>query len=367
MAACFTLVAVYLAVERGSWLLAAPAWFAALLCKENAAVAPALIALAWLAGVGSWRPTRGRLAGFAASFLLVGLAYAGLRYSVLGSYAALWSPAPVFVGQSWLTVRLTAVSALTDFARLLVFPLHLRVDYSPTERSAATSVASPAVLLGFLALLAWGALLWRAWRRDRKVEAMGLAWIAIAFLPVANLLFPIGVFMAERTLYLPSVGLALVAGALMARAPARLPYGLAFAVVVAAGATRSVWRIPVWHDNVAFAQSIRRDSPASYQGHMAAAGILLERRRPDLALTAARLAIATFPLDPRPYLIGAHAAFQQRRWRSGDSLLFAADRHCLPCGGVYGAEVAVARSMGDSAVADPMAAHYQRTFGGYGF
>ena len=361
MATFFTLVAVYAAVERGSWWWSALAWFLGLLCKENAAVAPALIGGAWVLGIGKPRPTGARLAGFAGSFLFAGVAYSGLRYVVLGAYAPLWSPAPVFVGQSWLTVRLTAVSAFADVARLLVFPLHLRADYSPAERVAVTSATSPAFVLGFLVFVVWGFLMWGAWRRGRKVEALGLAWIAIAFLPVANLFFPIGVLLAERTLYLPSVGLALVIGALMARMPARLEYGLAFGVVVAAAATRSVLRIPAWHDNVTFAQSIRRDSPDSYQGHMAAAGILLERGRPDLALTAARRASEVFPLDPRPYLIGAHAAFKERLWSTGDSLLAAADRHCLPCGGIYDSEMEVARSMGDSVVADSIAAHVQRT------
>ena len=367
MAACFTLLAVYLAVERGNWWLSALAWLLGLFSKENAVVAPALIAAAWLLGVGAWRPTRGRVIAFAGAWLGVGLGYAGLRHLALGSYAPLWTPAPVFVGQNALTVRLTAIAALGDVARLLFFPLHLRVDYSPGERTAVTSVADPAFLAGLLLLVSWGVLLWKARRAGRNVEALGLAWIGIAFLPVANLLFPIGVLVAERTLYLPSVGLALGAGAVMARLPARPGYGLALGLVVAAGATRSVLRIPVWHDNLAMAQSIRRDSPDSYQGQMDAAGILLERGRPDLALTAARRAIETYALDPRPYLIGAHAAFRLGAWGVADSLLEAADTHCRPCGGVYGAEVREARALGDSAAGDSISAHFRRVFGGEPF
>jgi hypothetical protein len=317
---------------------------------------PALIVAAWAVGLGV-RPGRRAIIRAACSWVVIGLLYAVLLDRVLGSYATLWSPAPVFVGQSALTVRLTAVAALADVLRLLVFPLTLRVDYSPAERTAVTSPMDPRFLLGVLLAVALGYLLFRFWRRGRKVEAFGLLWMAIAFLPVANLLFPVGVLVAERTLYLPSVGLALAVGALAARMPPKVEYGLAAAAVLAAGAVRSVYRIPVWHDNLSFAQSIRRDSPDSYVGQMAAAGVLLERGRPDLAVVAASQAIQDFPLDPRPYLIGAHAAMKLGRFGTADSLLALADRHCRPCEGVYQAQIGEAMQLGDSTIADSLRSH----------
>src|SRR2546429_9868974 len=45
----------------------------------------------------------------------------------------------MFVGEPGLTVRLTAVSAFTDVLRLLIFPLTLRGDYSPEERTVVTT------------------------------------------------------------------------------------------------------------------------------------------------------------------------------------------------------------------------------------
>src|SRR5439155_16313964 len=66
---------------------------------------------------------------------------------------------------------------------------------------------------GLVCLVSWAALLWLMWRRHRRIEAFGLAWIGIALTPVANVFFRTGVLVAERTLYLPSAGLALAAGA----------------------------------------------------------------------------------------------------------------------------------------------------------
>src|SRR5207249_10906236 len=124
-----------------------------------------------------------------------------------------------------------AVAALADIGRLLVFPLTLRVDYSPAERTLVTSPLDGRFLIGLACLAIWGVLLGRAWRRRRRVEALGLAWIAIAYLPVANLLFPSGVLVAERTFHVPSIGLALALGAWLDRLELRaaaLVVGLLF-------------------------------------------------------------------------------------------------------------------------------------------
>src|SRR5881296_3477162 len=179
MAALFTVLAVYASLARQSVGWSAAALGLGLLSKENAAVAPALIALAWMLGLA--RPERRRVGLFLASWLLVGGAYA--------------------------------------VARLLVFPLTLRVDYSPAERTVVTTPLDPRFLAGLACALIWGALLWLAWKRGRKLEAFGLGWIGIALLPVANLLYPAGFYLAERTLYLPSVGLVIAAAAWLGRLP----------------------------------------------------------------------------------------------------------------------------------------------------
>ncbi len=159
-------LAVYAAVVRQSVGWSAAALGFGLLSKENAAVAPALIVWAWLLGLA--RPERRRIVLFLASWLLVGGAYAVVRAVVRHPFAAYESIAPMFVGESPLTVRLTALYGLTDVARLLVFPLTLRVDYSPAERTVVTTPLDPRFLAGLACALIWGALLWLAWKRGRN-------------------------------------------------------------------------------------------------------------------------------------------------------------------------------------------------------
>src|SRR5258705_12308346 len=173
--------------------------------------------------------------------------------------------------------------------RLLVFPLTLRVDYAPAERTIVQSITDGRFAIGLACLAVWAALLMLAWRRQRRFEAFGLGWVAITFLPVSNLLFSTGILLAERTLYLPSVGLALAAGAGLARLPGQR-LRVALALIVLAGGIRSALRTPVWHDDFSVTQSILKDSPESYRGPARAAAIFQSHRQPERALAALRTA-----------------------------------------------------------------------------
>ena len=364
MATVFTLLSVYAAVERGSVWWSAAAWVGGLLSKENAAVVPALVAAAWILGVGQAgrdRPTRRRIAPFVVSWVLVGIAYAALRSAVLLPYPQQGNRAPVFAGLSGLQVRLTGVAALADLMRLLVFPLVLRVDYSPDERTAVRVPWDPSFLVGLLSLMCWVALVVLVLRRKRKDAALGLLWIGIAYAPVANLLFPAGVIMAERTLYLPSVGIALALAAWLARAETRVVTGV-MVVVTLAGGIRSALRVPVWRTDEHVMLSILEDSPLSYRGPMSAGIIYLEEHQAAKAYDAFDSAIAVYPLDGRLYLLKAHAAFETGRSALVDSILAPVRRACLPgCGAdFYGAEATLARQIGDKVMGDSLDAYKAR-------
>jgi hypothetical protein len=342
MAAAGVCLAVYAAVVRQDVLLSGGALVLGLLSKENAVVAPALIGWAWIVGLPS-RPTSRRMLAFAASWVVIAGAYLAVRSVVLHPYARLHAIAPVFLGESALAGRLTAIAALGDVLRLLLVPLTLRVDYSPAERTIVRSVLDGRFLIGLAGLAIWAGLLVMAWRRQRRLEAYGLGWIAIAFLPVSNLLFSSGVLLAERTLYLPSVGLALAAGVALARLPVPR-FRIALGLLVIAGGVRSALRTPVWHDDFAVTQSILEDSPNSYRGPARSAAIFQSHRQPERALAALRNAAQTYDRDPTLFIAGA------------DSLLMRAEQLCYRCSGYYRTQALAARSRGDSAIADSLLA-----------
>ncbi len=352
MAAAGVCLAVYAAVVRQDVVWSGLALLLGILSKENAVVTPALIVWAWIVGP---RPLPRRMFAFATSWLIIGGAYLAVRGIVLHPYARLHAIAPVFLGESFFAGRLTAVAALADVTRLLVFPLTLRVDYSPAERTIVQSVLDERFAIGLACLALWAFLLVWAWRRGRRVEVFGLGWIAIAFLPVSNLLFSTGVLLAERTLYLPSVGLALAAGAALVRLP--LPrLRVVVALLVLAGGIRSALRTRVWRDDLAVTQSILIDSPESYRGPVRMAGIYQSHREPDRALAALQVAARTYDRDPTLFIAGADAAFTLGRPHLADSLLARAEQLCYHCAGYYRTQAFAARSRGDSSVADSLLA-----------
>jgi hypothetical protein len=353
MAALGVCLAVYAAVVKDSIAWSALALAGGLLSKENAAVAPGLIAWAWIVGLS--RPPRSRMLAYVGSWFAIVAVYVALRATVLLPYERLHAIAPVFLGESFVAGRLTAIAALWDVLRLLILPITLRVDYSPAERTIVHSLLDGRFVLGFACLALWAGLLVLAWRRERRVEAFGLGWIAIAFLPVANLLFSTGVLMAERTLYLPSVGLALALGAALFRLPSdRLRPVLA--VLVLAGAIRSAVRVPVWRDDVSVTMSIIEDSPKSYRGHARVAALYQSHRQPERALAELRTAMRTYDRDPTLFIAGADAAFTLGQPRLADSMLVRAEQLCFRCAGSYRTQALAARSRGDSAVADSLMA-----------
>ena len=358
MAALFTILAVYAALVRDSVGWCAAALALGMLCKENAAVAPGLIVWGWMLGFA--RPDKRRITTFAATWVGVLAVYAVVRAVVRHPYQGFESIAPMFVGESGLTVRITGVSALADVARLLVFPLTLRVDYSPSERTAVASFADPRFLAGLLCALLWGLLLVLAWKRGRKLEAFGLGWIGIAFLPVANLVFPAGFYLAERTLYLPSVGLVIAVAAWLGRLPRHVLRPAVAAVVVAA-AIRTAFRVPVWYNDAKITDSIIADSPRSYVGQKRLIALYLDNRMPKQAAEAARVAASLYDRDATIYVTGSIAAFAAGEPKGADSLLAGLERLCHGgCAGYYRHEAEVARTHGYPEAADSLMARAAR-------
>src|SRR5207249_525495 len=194
--------------------------------------------------------------------------------------------APHFIGATPLQMRLTAVAAFADFARLLLFPLHLRVDYSPDERTLVPSALDARLALGLACFAVWAALITLAWRRGRRLEAYGLGWIGIALLPVANLVFPVGVLVAERTLYLPFDG------------PGRM------------------------------------------------VGIYLAQHDPEKALEAYRIATSRYDKLPWVHVAGADAALSLGRSALADSTLHRLEALCSRCDFYYWYEARMARARG---------------------
>jgi len=158
------------------------------------------------------------------------------------------------------------------------------------------------------------------------------------------------VLVAERTLYLPSAGVVIAAGAALAARPGRPALAIAAALVLA-GAARSAARVPVWRDDIRLTESMLDDSPSSYRGPARMGGLLQSARRPGRALEAYRQAVRIYDRDPGVFVAAADAAITLGRPDLADSLLARAAALCPGCDGLFRFQAAAARARGDTLTA----------------
>jgi tetratricopeptide (TPR) repeat protein len=154
--------------------------------------------------------------------------------------------------------------------------------------------------LGLVAGVGPVALALLTWRRFPWL-GLGVAWAVLSFGVVSNLVFPVGIWIAERTLYLPSVGVSIVvAGGLTALARSHSDsraraVALVVAVVVGAGAWKSWTRNPVWLDSESVVQALLDEHPESYRAQWWLAGQLIDSGKVEEGLRWLRAAVALNP------------------------------------------------------------------------
>lgn len=283
-----------------------------LLSKEHAIVLPLLLfgAELTLEQLPSWRPRTAELRAFGLVLVLVSVTHLYVLGLIHGGIAGFVSyPAFQYLHMTALDRAGTMALLLPRIARLLVFPTHLRGDYSPTDIPLAQGF-DPLELPGIFIAFAF-VLLVVALRRRSPVASFGLLWVIVAFLPVSNLLVPTGFIIAERTLFFPSVGIVIVGGAIIAHLMTvaqhrqRWVVATAFGVLVLLGLGRSIDRQRVWKNNDVFFDALVRDAPDSYRAHFLRGQLMRFENRPVEMEAEYRRAIALFPYDPRMMLVVA--------------------------------------------------------------
>jgi protein O-mannosyl-transferase len=167
--------------------------------------------------------------------------------------------------------RLTALVVIWRYLGLLLWPQQLSWDYSYNQIPLATVAGGIAALAGLSALLA---TLISLYRRAAAVCFFGIFFF-LALGPTSNIALMIGSIMAERFLYLPSIGFAVcivaMAAAICRRLmPARsgLITACLFTVILAALGTRSWARNLEWTDGSKLWDSDVLVSPNSFKTHL---------------------------------------------------------------------------------------------------
>lgn len=296
LAACL----VYLSGRFGRWgtiALIALLYLVALGAKEIAVALPALLLAvdavrSRAERTGAWRLIRRNLPLLAV--LVATLAgYLVLRRFALGATVGT-EPAPYLRGLSTADRLATAARLWPEDLRLLLWPADLSAEWGP-DAIVPVTWANPLAWLGVAACVGLAGAAWASWRRSRWLFA-AILWFAATLLPVSHVLFPVGVMVAERTLYLPSVSLAFVLPPLVAvlareRLAMRRAAAGALALLVGLGAARTWRRTPSWASSNAVFDTMVDEHPELWWVEWKAGRLLVKAGRFDEALTWYRRAL----------------------------------------------------------------------------
>lgn len=286
--------------------------FLAIHSKESAYALPAILVLLEVFAIEDSTPLKTRLlrlrvVGLAVvATLLMGIL---VRMHLLGS-AGGGDPHPSLAGMGFPERARAFLLLVPEWTRLLLWPRHLQAEYGPPALDPGAALGLQH-LPGLLILLAIAVTLTHTWRRQ-PMAALGLGWMLAAMLPVANLLFPTGVLVAERTLFLPSVGLTFLGlGAWRHLAthspkePGRVytaAAALAFvAAIVVAGGWRTMQRQGDWADTLLLLRQDAAVAPDTYRLQTMLGQELMKRGDLDGAEAVFQRTLLLWQRDPQPF------------------------------------------------------------------
>ncbi|HET9710002.1 MAG TPA: hypothetical protein VFP39_16995 [Gemmatimonadales bacterium] len=323
--AALGMLGALLCARRRLWAAAILCAVLAMLSKERGIVAFALIALdAWLRPADDPPYPRPFYVALAAATLGYFLVWLRIGHSAAADVAA------PFIGAGVGGRLAIALPAVWRAAVLLCYPVSLSSDYGPQVIPYRTGL-SLAALAGASVV---AGIVWLTIAARRRAPAVSFAAGAagIAALPTSNLLFPSGIVLSERDLYLPVLITAVLFGSALVWSSGRWPRGRAVIVattLLALLAARTLLRLPAWTDNRMFLLTLLREHPESYRGQQSAGAVLSGSG--DTAGARIRYARAESLFAGDPHFNAGYAFFLIGRGdTAGASALLVRAREVLP-------------------------------------
>jgi tetratricopeptide (TPR) repeat protein len=328
MATTFSLVVGI--VWAGSWPKVTPwkllaggaAFIAAGTCKEVAYLLPVAL-LSWgviMPGQRSvptrrWRQQLPWLGAWAIGIVIV----LSLRWLAFGpdlgfsKTARVQSAVAMAAGDPGL-----AVGILATYLKLLVLPWPLNAFYT-----SSTVVSSWHVILGAGMFLALCAGFSRA--SHGRAGIMALLWCLVLLIPVAGIVPIGGAVLAERFLYLPSVGACLVIGWALSSFVRRLrSLSLSYAVLTGlflALCFITVYRSQIWKEDEVLFRAVLKESPQATVVHHNLGILLMKSGEYEEAGKRFEDAVAYDPSYYDAYLNLSYVYGKMKRWHEAEQAL----------------------------------------------
>lgn len=259
----------------------------ALLSKEMAITIPIILLMFDIyerKGIVIWRYI---------PYVVIAILYLLVRYLVLGQVAQ-----TEYWGGGILQTLYTMSRVIVYYIKLLIFPVNLCLDYLGYKVSR--NFGEPYVMLSIISILLMVAsgvyLLWR-----NHIIGFSILWFFVTLLPVSNVV-PLKILLAERFLYLPSIGMAFIYASL-SRSISWSRYGrLAMVIVMVSFASLTIDREYAWILSSRLWEDTVRKMPYNDRAHLNLGSIYLDEGRFKEAIRESSIALSLNPFDPEAYV-----------------------------------------------------------------
>ncbi len=287
------------------------AFVMALFGKEMAITLPVILILYDFFFLDGMKGLKKRFKSYV-PFICAGILYVLLRSIVLGRL----SGQDEFVGGSVFTAVLTMLKATAFYAGLLLAPLGLCAEHGflPAKSLFDVHVVGSAVLVLGLLVLAG-----RLFANSRKLSFF-IFWFFVTLLPVSNIIPLQDVIVAERFLYLPSIGFYAVLAVLAMRLynsnirwARKATVGFSMLLILVYGFL-TVNRNVDWKNGFNLCSSTIKQNPASYRALNGLGLYYLNKGMHDKAIEKFEKVI-----DLRPTYAIAHNNLAMAYERSGSN------------------------------------------------
>ncbi len=237
-----------------------------------------------------------------------------------------------FFGMSSSEKFATIIFTFGKYLWLLLLPLKLTSDYYPFEITVK-SFSSIWVIITLLITV--GAIVISVLQfKKQPIITFSILFFGLTFSVVSNLVFPVGTFMNERFLFMPSLGFCLIVAYGIIRFSEFLmkkenqtnnnPFHLAqfslafFSIIILCYSGRTIARNPAWKDNFTLFMTDIHNSPNSAKMNNAAGGELIaqsdkdtnpaeKKKKTEQAKIYLKKALALYPKYSNAYLLLGNA------------------------------------------------------------
>lgn len=180
-----------------------------------------------------------------------------------------------------------------EYGRLLVFPYFLCYDYSLNTIPVASWLDDIRLLSPLTAYSAFALACWFATKRRNHPIILGLSIFVLTFIPMSNILFPVGTVVGERLLYIPSLGYLIV---LVLSIPPKMREQT-IAILIILFTARTILRVDDWKtaNNLTLVDGFVNPKSAKTQYNLGVQ--YFTKQRYDEAALAFRRSFETDPLQ----------------------------------------------------------------------